>query len=321
MTRYARQIMLPQVGQAGQDRLSAAHVVVIGAGGLGAPVLPLLAGAGIGRMTIVDPDTVDQSNLHRQHLFTEADIGASKADTAATRCRAINSDISATSHHAALTPLNVAPLCDTADLVLDCADSYAVSYILSDYCFAQNIPMITASALGFSGYVAGTCGTAPSLRALFPDAPDNAANCATAGVMGPVVTALGAMQAQMALNVLLALSPSPLGQILNYDGASGRSSSFRFNTAPEPEHAFRFVHPSELSDADTIVELRPAEEAQTPAHPEAKRILSNDLETKLQPKSTRLALCCATGLRSWRTADRLAQFWPGEIVLVAASTT
>ena len=141
-------------------------------------------------------------------------------------------------------------------MILDCADSYAASYILSDTCLAQGKPLISASVLGLAGYVGGFCGGAPSLRALFPDAPDSGASCATAGVLGPVVGAVGAMQAQMALNLILGLQPSPLGQMIQYDGRTLRSTGFRFDDAPEPTRCFRFVSASQLTADDQIIDLR-----------------------------------------------------------------
>ncbi|MEM9580813.1 MAG: ThiF family adenylyltransferase, partial [Pseudomonadota bacterium] len=134
MSRYARQVLLPEVGQSGQDRLAKAKVLVIGAGGLAAPALPLLAGAGVGRLTIVDGDDVALSNLHRQTLFTEADCGSSKAQVAASRCAAINSDIRVNALPKSLTPATAPDLVAGSDLVMDCADSHAVSYLLSDIC-------------------------------------------------------------------------------------------------------------------------------------------------------------------------------------------
>lgn len=318
MTRYSRQMILPAVGAAGQQALQDARVLVIGAGGLAAPVLPVLAGAGIGHLTIVDADHVDLSNLHRQTLFTEADCDQPKAEIAAARCRAINSEISVHAIPERLTPANAPTLLDAADIVLDCADSYAVSYLLSDLCLARRVPLISASVLGLAGYVGGFCGTAPSLRALFPDAPDSGASCATSGVLGPVVATIGAMQAQMALNHLLGLGPSPLGQVVQYDGASLRATSFRFDAAPEPDSAFAFVAASDLRDSDHIIELR--QEA-LPLHPRAMRHTAETLTQNLPAPDTRLALCCATGLRAWRAAETVHPIWPGEIVLVAASAS
>ncbi len=319
MSRYARQTALPEVGERGQQRLAAARVLVVGAGGLGAPVLPLLAGAGVGRITVVDGDVVSLSNLHRQTLFTEADCDRLKAEVAAERCRAINPEIDVDAVPHRLTPATAPGLVSGADLVLDCADSYAVSYLLSDLCLDQGVPLITASALGLGGYVAGVCGGAPSLRAVFPDAPENGTSCATAGVLGPVVTTIGAMQAQMALNVLLGLTPSPLGLMVRHDGLELRATSFRFDGAVEPEGGFRFLAAAQLSGDDHIVDLRPDGAL---LHPQAiRRASAAEIMTRPPAPGTRLALCCATGLRAWRAAERIAETWPGEIVLVAASAS
>ncbi|WP_420585578.1 HesA/MoeB/ThiF family protein [Ruegeria sp.] len=321
MTRYARQMILPEVGPEGQAHLSAARVLVVGAGGLAAPVLPLLAGAGVGRITIVDRDTVDQSNLHRQTLFTEADCGLAKASVAADRCRALNHEVEVFVEEQSLTSRNAQSLVKQSDVILDCADSYAVSYTLSDTCLEQGKPLISASVLAMTGYVGGFCGGAPSLRALFPDAPDSGASCASAGVLGPVVGMVGAMQAQMVLNLILGLAPSPLGQMVQYDGRSLRSSSFRFDNAPEPERCFSFVSVEDLTADDQIIELRDHGEAPVLAHPHALRMSPDEVQNIGPNQGQRLALCCATGLRAWRAAEQIQPNWPGEIVLVSASTS
>ncbi len=321
MSRYARQMILPEVGAEGQARLSAARVQVVGAGGLAAPALPLLAGAGVGQLTIMDRDEVALSNLHRQTLFRQSDCGRLKAEVAAERCYALNDDCAVVAKKQALTSENAAILVAQADVILDCADSYAASYILSDTCLAQGKPLISASVLGLSGFVGGFCCGAPSLRALFPDAPDSAASCATAGVLGPVVGTIGAVQAQMALNLILGMDPSPLGQMVQYDGRTLRSSSFRFDDAPEPSSRFRFLSASQLTAEDQIIELRGPDEAPVPVHPSAARVSPERLQDIDPNKGKRLALCCATGLRAWRAAEKIQPDWPGEIVLVAASTS
>ena len=320
MNRYARQMILPEVGAKGQDHLSNAHVLIVGAGGLAAPVLPLLAGAGVGRLTIMDRDSVALSNLHRQTLFTEQDCGRPKVQVAAERCQALNDEIEVHAEKQALTNENVTEFVADVDVVLDCADSYAASYILSDTCLRLAKPLISASVLGLSGYVGGFCGGAPSLRAVFPDAPYSGASCATAGVLGPVVGMIGAIQAQMALSLILGLTPSPLGQMVQFDARTLRSTGFRFDDAPESDAYFRFIAPCQLTDDDLIIELRSAEEAPETIHPSALRILPRELE-KDSNKRNRLALCCATGLRAWRAAEEIQPDWPGEIVLVAASTS
>ncbi|WP_170410974.1 HesA/MoeB/ThiF family protein [Ruegeria atlantica] len=320
MNRYARQTILPEVGDHGQARLSDARVLVVGAGGLAAPVLPLLAGAGIGHLTIVDPDEVALSNLHRQTLFTERDCGRPKAQVAAERSRALNAEVTISVQKMTLTSANSQDIVADADVILDCADSYAATYMLSDTCRALGKPLISASVLGMSGYVGGFCGGAPSLRAIFPDAPDSGASCSTAGVLGPVVAIIGAMQAQMALGLILGLSPSPLGQMVQFDARTMRSTTFRFENAPEPTHHFPFVSACQLNQDDLIIELRGPEEAPEPIHPKALRRPLDSLS--IEPnKGIRLALCCATGLRAWRAAEQLKPNWPGEIVLVAASTS
>ncbi|MDP5219412.1 ThiF family adenylyltransferase [Ruegeria sp. 2205SS24-7] len=321
MNRYARQMKLPEVGADGQALLSDARVLVIGAGGLAAPLLPLLAGAGVGHLTILDPDAVELSNLHRQTLFSEADCGQPKALRAAMRCQEINSEVSAVGVVQALTPANAAQLVQQADIVLDCADSYAASYVLSDTCRDLKTPLISASALGLGGYVGGFCGNGPSLRAVFPEMPDNTQNCASSGVLGPVVAMIGALQAQMALSVLLGFDPSPIGQMVQVEAKSFRLSTFRFDSAPEPESGFAFVAPASLGAQYKIFELRDAIEAAIPAHPDAVRIAPDQLHAALPDPDTPLALCCATGLRAWRAAEQITEIWPGEIVLVAASTS
>ncbi|MCA2009583.1 HesA/MoeB/ThiF family protein [Tritonibacter mobilis] len=318
MSRYARQMILPEVGLAGQSRLAAARILVVGAGGLAAPVLPLLAGAGVGHITMIDGDEVTLSNLHRQALFAETDCGHMKVDVAAKRCRALNSEIIVETVAQRLTPANASALLANVDLVLDCADSYAVSYLLSDLCYANDIPLISASVLGLGGYVGGFCGGAPSLRAVFPEAPDSGASCETAGVLGPVVAMIGAQQAQMALNVLLELDPSPLGQVVQIDCRSFRSTSFRFDLAPEPATAFPFVAASDLQDCDHIIELRSDAAL---LHPTARYASAEALEQDLPDPASRLVLCCATGLRAWRAAEKIHDIWPGKIVLVAASAS
>jgi hypothetical protein len=182
------------------------------------------------------------------------------------------------------------------------------------------LPLISASVLVLSGYVGGFCGGAPSLRAVFPDAPESAASCATAGVLPPVVAMLGAMQAQMAMSVILGLDPNPLGQLVQVDARTFRTTGFRFDIAPEPVSRFPFISASELGAGDVIVELRGAEEAADAIHPDALRIPPDRLGG-LTPSDNRLALCCATGLRAWRAAERMKNTWPGEIVLVAASAS
>ncbi len=324
MSRYARQIILPEVGEVGQTTLQNTHVLVVGAGGLGVPVLQYLVGAGIGQITLVDGDIVDESNLHRQTLYGQSWIGIPKAEAAQKILKNLNPECTVTPAITFLDPINVYRFINGVDIVLDCADSFAASYILSDTCLAQNIPLISASALGLAGYVGGFCGGAPSLRALFPDLPDRAQSCATAGVLGPVVGTIGSIQAQMALSVLLSIEPSPLGQLVRFDASTFRSSSFRFDNAPEPEAAtYAFIAASQITDTDYVVELRGDIEAPTPVTPNALRANAADFgEDGPTPRNNqRAVMVCRSGLRSWQAATRLNTSWKGQISLVAMGDT
>ena len=320
MTRYARQISVPELGPAGQDRLRAARVLVIGAGGLAAPVLQYLAGAGAGFLRVVDPDRVARSNLHRQTLFAEADAGARrpKVLAAAERIAALNGDCRIEPVADSLRPGNVARLCAGVDLVLDCADSFAVSYVLSDHCRAAGLPLISASVVGTDGYCGGFCGPAPSLRAVFPDLPQRLGSCAEDGVLGPAVGIVGAVQAQMALAVLTGLQPSPLGRLVTVAALTLRFGGFRFDGAAEPEGQARFIDPAELAETDFIVDLRAPEEGPLP-HPAARRLDPAGIGPgmPLPAPGQRAVLCCRSGFRSWQAADRLARLWDGDIALVA----
>ncbi len=317
--RYARQTVLPEVGPSGQARLASAHVLVVGAGGLGCPCLSYLAGAGVGAITLMDPDQVEEHNLHRQPLYTMSDIGLPKVKAARRHLGHANPGLRLYPIQSALTPINAPAAIARADLVVDAADSIAASYTLSDTCLAAGKPLISASALAQSGYVGGFCGGAPSLRALFPDPPDSGATCASLGVMGPVVGAVGALQAQMALKVLLGHSPSPLGQLISLDMAELRPAAFRFDDAKEPMEVLPFIAREQIEAEDYVIELRSTDEALTPATAGALRGSLEDIETIEFPERGRIVLCCQSGLRAWRAARRIQQRGYSDIALFAAA--
>lgn len=308
--RYARQTVLPLIGDAGQARLAAAHVLVVGAGALGVPVLQYLTGAGVGCITLIDPDQVETSNLHRQPIYGRH-VDVPKAQAAALEMAALNPDTTVIPLIGRLDPANALDLVAQADLALDCADSFAATYTLSDACLQVSRPLIAASVLRNDGFAGGFCGGAPSVRAVFPELPAQAGNCATAGVMGPMAGLIGALQAQMAMAVLLGLTPSPLGQMIRFDGL--RPASFRFDGAPEPDTGHRFIAASQMRPDDLAIELRGSDEASLPFVPHAMR----QPQTLHPAEDQRVVFACRSGLRAWAAADRLRRNWPGEIALIA----
>ena len=310
MSRYARQQALPEIGEAGIARLRQLRVLVVGAGGLSAGVLPALAGAGVGRLRLLDPDRVELSNLHRQTLFRSDQIGQFKVQCAAVALQALNPEVEVQAWPQALQADTLTAALQEIDLVVDAADSVAVTYLLSDYCAAHDLPLVTAAVTGWRGYVAGVCGGGPSYRALFPNPPAGIVRCADSGVMGPVVMAIGAIQAQMALSWWLQQQPSPRGQLLQLDLATWQTSSFRFDAAPEPAPAqvFPFIAVSQLQPEDLVLELRAVEEAPQPVVARALRVLPEQLsEWQLPGSPARVVLCCRSGLRAWRAAQQLVQ--------------
>lgn len=222
--RYTRHIQLPGFGVEGQRRLQQSRVLVIGCGGLGSPLLLYLAAAGVGRLTLVDGDSVDLTNLQRQILYTEADLGLAKAEVAARRLRALNSDIDVTavgdSFGAAAAGESdegnwqkERALVEAHDLLVDCTDNFASRYLINDLCVEYNKPWVYASIFQFAGQCALFEPGGPCFRCLFPESPVNLPDCNTAGVLGVLPGLLGAFQANEVLKYLAGL-PTPLASHL-----------------------------------------------------------------------------------------------------------
>ncbi|MGH8320208.1 MAG: ThiF family adenylyltransferase [Steroidobacteraceae bacterium] len=318
--RYARQMVLPEVGAQGQARLGAAAALIVGAGGLGCPVLQYLAAAGVGRLLIVDPDRVDESNLHRQPLYRMSDLGEPKAQAAAAAVRLLNPQIAVEDFPERLTPANAAGWIARADIMVDAADSLALTYMLSDECLEQGKPLVSASALGLSGYVGAFCGGAPSYRAVFPEMPRQAGSCAQSGVLGTAVGVMGALQAHLTLAILLKLTPTVLGQLVSVDFRTLRFSGFSFAKAREPpEPALRFIAPEEVTAADLVVDLRSLTEAPVSPFPGALRIGVEEVEKTglADAAASRVVLCCRSGVRAWRAAEALRRAGHADLALIA----
>jgi molybdopterin/thiamine biosynthesis adenylyltransferase/rhodanese-related sulfurtransferase len=318
--RYARQTVLPEVGAQGQAHLAAAQVLVVGAGGLGCAVLAYLAAAGVGRLVIVDHDRVEESNLHRQPLYRMSDVGAPKVAAARAALRQLNPDVQVETVQARLTPANAASLVAAAAVVIDAADSFAVTYVLSDACRAAARPLVSASVLGLKGYVGVFCGQAPSYRAVFPDMPRAAGNCSESGVLGTAVGVMGTLQAHLALALLLNWQPAVSGRLISIDFRTLQLGGFAFENAAEPEGApLPFIAPADVSDADTVIDLRSLAETPVSPFPQALRVPVETLEQAglREPATGRIVLCCRSGLRAWRGARALQRHGHDNLALIA----
>jgi sulfur-carrier protein adenylyltransferase/sulfurtransferase len=318
--RYSRQSVLPEVGTAGQGRLGAAAVLVVGAGGLGCPVLQYLAAAGVGRLVIVDHDCVEESNLHRQPLYRMSELGQRKVDAARAALLARNPQVRIEAVAERLTAANAARLTQAADVVVDAADSLAVTYILSDACQHGGTPLVSASVLGLVGYVGAFCAGAPSYRAVFPQMPRAAGSCAQSGVLGTAVGVMGTLQAHLTLALLLDWQPKVLGRLLSVDFRTLHVGGFSFAGATEAADApLRFIAPAEIAADDIVVDLRSVEEAPGSPFPAALRVSVEALEQAQVsfPAQPRIVLCCRSGVRAWRAARALQGQGHLNVALVA----
>lgn len=229
--RYARQIVLPEVGLEGQQRLARARVLLIGAGGLGSPVALYLAAAGVGTLRLVDDDVVDASNLQRQVLHTTARVGRPKVQSAAETLCALNPAIKLELQQCRVSSANVDMLLADCDLVIDGSDNLATRYLLSDAAVVHAKPLIYGAVERFFGQVSvfhpgSARGQAPCYRCLYPEPPppEHAPNCAEVGVLGVMPGVIGLLQATEALKLLLGVGQPLVGRLLLYDALAG---SFR----------------------------------------------------------------------------------------------
>jgi sulfur-carrier protein adenylyltransferase/sulfurtransferase len=225
--RYARQVLLPQVGEAGQARLLASHVLVIGAGGLGSPALLYLAGAGVGHVTVVDDDVVERSNLHRQVIHADARVGMAKVESARMAMTALNPRVSVTAVRERLDAGNVERLVEGHDVIIDGADNFATRYLLSAASVRLGIPLVYAAIERFQGQASvfdPRRPDSPCYRCLFPEPPSaaDAPNCSEAGVLGVLPGVLGLVQATEALKLLLGIGQPLVGRLAMFDALGMR---------------------------------------------------------------------------------------------------
>jgi adenylyltransferase/sulfurtransferase len=221
--RYARHLVLDEVGEEGQQKLLAARVLVIGAGGLGSPVLLYLAAAGVGTLGIVDDDTVDLSNLQRQIVHATESIGEPKVESARRTLRHVNPEVKLELHQTRLAEANAAAIVGAYDLVADGSDNFATRYLLNDLCYRLKKPLVGAALSPFEGqlstFKAYLGPPHPCYRCLFrePPPPDSVPRCETAGILGAIAGVMGTLQATEVLKEILGIGESLSGALLAYD--------------------------------------------------------------------------------------------------------
>ncbi|NJD31573.1 MAG: molybdopterin converting factor [Gammaproteobacteria bacterium] len=327
---YSRQVALPDVGPEGQARLRGSSVLVIGAGGLGVPVLQYLAAAGVGRIGILDGDVVEPSNLHRQPLYGIRDVGRPKAAAAAERLAEISQDVRCEAIPAHASRGNIAAHVAAYDLVVECTDNLRAKFLVNDAVVRAGRPAVFASIYQYEGQLQAYLPVPdwPCVRCVWPDAPRDGivGTCAEAGVLGPVAGTLGAMQAMQALQILLGLEPGPARGLIVVDLLTLQSRHLRAarragcEHAPGPWQAVEDDEPLEiefasLADARAagfeLVDVRERWERQFDRP--AMRIgihlpLSELLDGRAAfPADGRYLIVCAHGVRSLALAEQLRE--------------
>jgi molybdopterin/thiamine biosynthesis adenylyltransferase/rhodanese-related sulfurtransferase len=236
LERYSRHLSLPGFGLEGQRRLRAASVLVIGAGGLGAPVLNYLAAAGVGSITIIDDDVVEASNLQRQIIHRDADVGRPKVASAADALHRLDPNLEVRMIEHRLSPENALGLFAEHDVVLDGADNFATRYLSNDAAELTGTPLVWGTIFRFAGQVSTFVpGHGPMLRDLFPDIPepDSVPNCAEGGVLGVLCGTVGSAMATEAIKLICGIGAPCIGRLLRYEALTGEYSTLRFSPDPD----------------------------------------------------------------------------------------
>jgi molybdopterin-synthase adenylyltransferase len=236
LLRYSRHILLPELGIDAQEKFAAARVLVIGAGGLGAPAAQFLAAAGVGTLTLCDPDAVDLTNLQRQILYATGDVGAPKVVAARTRLNAINPDVRVEAMQARVGADELATLVASADVVLDCSDNFATRHAINRSCVTARKPLVSGAAIRFDGQIAvfdARDAASPCYHCLFGEGEElEETRCATMGVFAPLVGIVGATQAAEALKLIAGVGEPLAGRLLLVDALSMRWRDVRVTRDP-----------------------------------------------------------------------------------------
>ena len=230
--RYARHLVLREVGGPGQQKLKAARVLIVGAGGLGAPASLYLAAAGVGTLVLVDPDHVDRSNLQRQVIYAEGDLGRLKVDAAADALKALNANVDVDGHAILVDASNAHELVTGFDLVLDGTDDFATRFAVNDACVAAGVPLVSGAIGRWTGQV-GVFGAKPCYRCLVPEIPPDAETCSAVGVIGALAGVIGSMKALEAIKLLTGAGEPLAGRLLIYDALGAQTRTVKIGADPE----------------------------------------------------------------------------------------
>jgi molybdopterin/thiamine biosynthesis adenylyltransferase/rhodanese-related sulfurtransferase len=227
--RYNRQIILPEIGDSGQDKLAKAKVLIIGAGGLGVAILPYLAGAGVGEIGLVDDDIIEVSNLHRQVIYKSSAVGKYKVEEAKLMVSELNPLVKVNAITEKLAAKNAIDLFENYDIIVDATDNIAIKYLINDACLVTNKPMVYGSIFRFQGQVSVfNYQNGPTYRCLYPDENSNAQNCEDAGVIGISVGIIGMLQANEVIKMILEIGEVLSGKILVYNILNNEQQKYDF---------------------------------------------------------------------------------------------
>ena len=332
LNRYSRQMILPELGLAGQEKLKAAKVLVIGAGGLGCPVLQYLAAAGVGEIGIVDDDVVELSNLHRQILYNHTDIGQPKAKVAAEKLALLNPHVQLRAFYERFTIERAMNICNAFDVVIDCSDNFTTRYLVNDTCVSLDKTIIFGSILAFEGQVAVfNHNGGANYRDLYPSPPIENINCVEGGVIGILPGIIGLYMANEALKLITGIGETLSGKLMTINALNNATMIFKI--APENQTETNKLNAPKKGDLikeiDKItlnnwLQANPNEifliDVREDYEHEESNIggvnislyaLTDELETI--PKHKKVVCYCQTGQRSKMAAQLLARVYKGAV--------
>jgi molybdopterin/thiamine biosynthesis adenylyltransferase/rhodanese-related sulfurtransferase len=339
LKQYNRQIILPELGFDGQEKLKAAKVLMIGAGGLGCPVLQYLVAAGVGNIGIADDDIVDVSNLHRQILYSVADVGKPKVETAKQKLEQINPYVKLTAYQERVTTENAARLIGSYDLIIDGSDNFPTRYLINDTCVALNKPFVFGSIFKFEGHVSiFNYQNGPNYRDIFPEAPpeNEVPNCSEIGVIGVLPGMIGTFMANEAIKIICGIGEILSGKLLTINALDNSMTIFKLTGQKQTTSKLEVIKekPAEIANEEISIDVLKSLMAKTPEKVylvDVREIYEfddynigginiplHDLKDHIQelPQDKKLIFYCQTGQRSKIAVNIVKPYFEGEIFSV-----